>query len=642
MSNPRKLMQLLLTAVLVSTPLAAFAEKIPMTAWIHDPVISSVRVSPDGNRIAAITLSNVNEPPDVTVWETADLSKPPERFAPGDAKVVSVSWLNNDTLFVNGLQKFDQRVGGRFIKAIRTRAYLADADSKKFRSLFSGGADADEIFQVNLFHRLPQKSDKILVEAINFEAARDIYEIDLPSRRSKRVFRGATGEEFMADPYGNIRGRLTLAGDDEDTRIEYSYRLTEGDRWETHHALIATEREGMQPVGMDIDGRTVYMRDNKGRDKAVIRKYDLVDRELSDPIFADASFEATGVLQSTREEDFGQVIGFTALSDKSVVEYTDADWALLQKRIDEALPAEYNSITSMSDDKTIAVVQSSGPKEPGAFYLLVNGVELMALGRAYPFLERDQLATMEFVTYKARDGLEIPAYLTYPTEGEAPYPAVIMPHGGPWARDVYGWDAWAQFLANRGYLVLQPQYRGSDEWGQTLWRAGDREWGQKMQDDKDDGAMWLVEQGLADADRLAMHGFSYGGYASMAAVVRDDPPYQCAIAGAGLAELRTFDKMTFEGRFGREFQNPTIAGLSPFDEVENASIPLMIYHGDRDQIVPVEQSRKYYKALKRAEKDVEYIEILDMPHGPLWPQHRLAVFEILEDYLAKGCGPGGL
>ncbi len=626
--------------IALSTSLGALAEQIPIQAWIHDPVISSVRVSPDGNHIAAITLSDVNSPPDVTIWDTSDLSKPPERFAPGDSKAVSVAWLNNETLFVNGMQKFD-RTGAGAVKAIRTRAYLADAKAQRFRSLFSG-SNADEIFQVSLFDRLPQKPNKILVSALNFEFANDIYEVDLKTRRSVRVFRGATGESFFADPYGNIRGRSRFLGDGDSARLEFAYRVSTDDSWEVHHEFMAGEREGMQPVGMDIDGRTVYMRDNKGREKAVIRKYDLIDRELSDPIYADASFEATGVMQSTRPEDFGQLIGFTALSEKSIVEYTDDDWALLQQRIDAALPAEYNSITSMSDDKTIAVVQSSGPKEPGAFYLLINGEQLMALGRAYPYLEPDKLATMEYVTYKARDGLEIPAYLTYPTDGEAPYPAVIMPHGGPWARDLYGWDSWAQFLANRGYLVLQPQYRGSDEWGQTLWRAGDRQWGQKMQDDKDDGAMWLVEQGLADRDRLAMHGFSYGGYASMAAVVRDNPPYQCAIAGAGLAELRTFDKMTFDTRFGREFQNPTIAGLSPLDEVDNASIPLMIYHGDRDQIVPVEQSRKYYRALQRAGKDVEYTEIPDMPHGTPWPQHRLALFEILENYLANSCGPGGL
>ena len=230
-----------------------------------------------------------------------------------------------------------------------------------------------------------------------------------------------------------------------------------------------------------------------------------------------------------------------------------------------------------------------------------------------------------------------------PTTGEAPFPAVILPHGGPWARDSLRFDRWAQFLANRGYLVLQPQYRGSEGWGQTLWRAGDKEWGGKMQDDKDDGAMWLVEHGLADPDRLAMFGYSYGGYAAMASIVRADTPYQCAIAGAGLSELRYFDKVTFEGRFGREFQNPTIKGLSPLDVAKDAKIPIFIFHGDRDQRVPIAQSRKYVSALRRAGKDVEYHEIVDLWHSlPWWPQHHLAVFEILEDYLGNRCGPGGL
>ncbi|MFZ9995101.1 MAG: alpha/beta hydrolase family protein, partial [Steroidobacteraceae bacterium] len=176
-----------------------------------------------------------------------------------------------------------------------------------------------------------------------------------------------------------------------------------------------------------------------------------------------------------------------------------------------------------------------------------------------------------------------------------------------------------------------------------LWRAGDREWGQKMQDDKDDGGAWLVEQGLAAADRLAIYGFSYGGYAAMASIVRPNPPWQCAIAGAGLAELRTFDKITFGSRFGRDFQNPTIAGLSPLDVIDQASIPIMVFHGDRDQTVPIEQSEKFVDALRKLGKDVQYEEIKDYGHGPsLSTAQQAKVLEILETYLANGCGPGGL
>ena len=297
----------------------------------------------------------------------------------------------------------------------------------------------------------------------------------------------------------------------------------------------------------------------------------------------------------------------------------------------------------MSDDLTIIVVRSSGPREAGAYYLLVNGKDLVPLGRSFPLLEPASMADMEYVTYKARDGLEIPGFLTTPQSGKKPYPAVVLPHGGPWARDYLGWDRWAQFLANRGYVVLQPQYRGSEGFGQTLWRAGDNEWGQKMQDDKDDGARWLVAEGMADPDRIAIFGYSYGGFAAMAASVRKNSPFQCAISGAGLAELRSFDKITFTNRFQRQFQNPTIGGMSPLDHVKEAEIPIFVFHGDRDQRVPVEQSRKFVRALKRAGKDVKYLEIVDLWHSsPWWPQHHLAMFQSLENYLANDCGPGGL
>jgi len=647
----KKSRDLLFVSALVGTlllPALAGAEKIPMTAWIHDPVIASVDVSPDGNKLVALTLSDVNEAADITVWNTRDLSAPPSRFKPKETKAISVRWLNNDRLFVVGRQKYDFTAGAKFgvatkpIRWFRDISYIVDSKGNRFRRLL--GSKEDNIVSIRLFDTLPLQPDKIMVETTNLEFAPDIYEVDLKNFSSKRVFRGATGESFFADPKGEIKGRTEFRGGGDTARIEYSFRNPNTNDWETHGSYYAAKREGLEPAAIDMDGRTVYMLDNTGREKKVIVKYDVVDRTISNPIYADASFEATGVLQSSQPEDFGEVIGFTAIGEGRVTEYSSEEWAILQRRLNDALPkGQSHNIVSISDDFSVAVVRSDGPKEPGAYYLMFGGAQLVALGRSMPFLEPDKLADVSYVTYKARDGMEIPGFLTMPTTGEAPYPTVIMPHGGPWARDALRFDSWAQFLANRGYLVLQPQYRGSDGWGQTLWRAGDKEWGGKMQDDKDDGAAWLVEQGLADADRLAMYGYSYGGYAAMASIVRKDTPYQCAIAGAGLSELRYFDKVTFEGRFGREFQNPTIRGLSPLDVAEDASIPIFIFHGDRDQRVPIEQSRKYVRALKRAEKDVEYLEIVDLWHSrPWWPQHRLAVFEVLEDYLANRCGPGGL
>ena len=616
------------------------ADTIPINAWIHDPVIDSVRVSPDGNQLVALTLADVNAPPQITVWQTEDLSLPPRRFAPDDVKAIGVYWLNNEYLLVVGRQKFDYRYAGAPIRWFRNKLYVIDDEGEeRFRELLEN-EDGDK----GLFDVLPQQEDKFLVELINREFASDIYEVDLGTFNSRRVYRSARGVGIFADHHGVIRGRQELEGGGDETRIEFSYKHPETGEWELHHELVAVEREGMQPVAFDEDGRRVYMVDNTGRERSVLRTYDLITRELSEPIYGGDDIEAVTVLQASNPDDFGKVIGFYGYGQRQVLKYTDPKWASIQQRLDEALPASLeHSIRSMSDDLTIMVVRASSSREAGAWYLLVNGEQLVPLGRSYPFLEPEKLADMEFVTYEARDGLEIPAFLTRPPEGNAPYPTVVMPHGGPWARDFLGWDRWAQFLANRGYAVLQPQYRGSDGWGQTLWRAGDKEWGQKMQDDKDDGALWLAEQGIADPERIAIFGYSYGGFAAMAASVRTDSPYQCAIAGAGLSELRSFDKVTFENPFIRQFQNPTIDGMSPLDHVEDAEIPIFIFHGERDQRVPIMQSEKFVRALQRAGKDVKYQEIVDLWHSnPWWPQHHLAMLSSLEDYLAHECGPGGL
>ena len=628
------------TLLCLAAGLPAAGELIPMSAWIHDPVIDSVDVSPDGKRLVALTLSEVNAPPDVTVWRTADLAAQPVRFRPPDVKARAVFWLNDDRLLVIGRQKFDIRAGGRPTRWFREKVYLYDGQGEGETQLFR----TKNVLGVRLFNVLPQDKDKVLIDVTNWEFASDIYELDLESYNSKRVYRGATNEGIFGDIYGEVRGKQKIEGNGDDIHIRFSYRHPETGKWEEHHRLYAAQREGMQPVAFDPDGRRVYMRDDTGRDRSVIRGYDLVTRELGEPLFGGGDVEAVTILTATNPDDFGSVVGFLGYDEGIRYEYTEAKRTSLQERLAEVLPPGMDHRwVSMSDDLTVIVVRSSGPREAGLYHLLVNGRQLVPLGRSFPHLVPEKLSDMTFVTYKARDGLEIPAFLTVPRDGKRPLPAVVLPHGGPWARDFLGWDRWAQFLANRGYVVLQPQYRGSEGFGQALWRAGDREWGQKMQDDKDDGARWLVAEGIVAPDRIAIFGYSYGGYAAMAASVRPDSPYQCAIAGAGLSELRTFDKITFRSPFNREYQNPTIGGLSPFDHAKEATIPIYIFHGDRDQRVPIEQSRKFANALKRAGKDVKYTEIVDLWHSlPWWPQHHLAMFSSLEDYLANDCGPGGL
>jgi dipeptidyl aminopeptidase/acylaminoacyl peptidase len=305
-------------------------------------------------------------------------------------------------------------------------------------------------------------------------------------------------------------------------------------------------------------------------------------------------------------------------------------------------------IIDWSNDRSRVLVSKSGYKTPPEYYMLSGG-KLTLLGRSMPNVDRQALGDATLVQYPARDGMSIPGLLYTPNKtvwGPGPYPAIIHPHGGPWSRDELDWDisGWTQYFVARGYAVLQPQFRGSEGWGQKLWLAGDGEWGQKMQDDMDDGAKWLVAQKIAAPERLAMHGYSYGGYSAFAAAVRPDTPYQCAIAGAGVAELGSFQRETREQKFQREFQGVTIAGLDPLSRASAARIPVLVYHGDRDQTVPVKQSRMFTDRLRSAGKPFKYLEIRDMGHSyATWaPGDAATVLTAIESYLRTDCGPGGL
>jgi dipeptidyl aminopeptidase/acylaminoacyl peptidase len=302
---------------------------------------------------------------------------------------------------------------------------------------------------------------------------------------------------------------------------------------------------------------------------------------------------------------------------------------------------------SASLDRKVLVFSVESPTEPASYYLLRNG-QLTELAKTYPDIDPRALGKASLVYYKARDGLDIPAFLHTPSTelcGAGPWKTVVHPHGGPWARDALGFDysMWIPLLTSRCAAVLQPQYRGSEGWGRRLWTAGDREWGQKMQDDKDDGVKWLIEQKIAIPGRVAMFGFSYGGYASMAAAVRPNGLYKCAIAGAGVSDIDRIWAKYYTNRYFRDGQSGTVKGLSPLSKADQIQIPIYVYHGDRDQIVPLQQSEWFVSKARGAGKDVTWREFKDYAHGPAWTRATMAdQLRGIEQYLATGCGGGGL
>ena len=193
-------------------------------------------------------------------------------------------------------------------------------------------------------------------------------------------------------------------------------------------------------------------------------------------------------------------------------------------------------------------------------------------------------------------------------------------------------------FASRGFAVLQPQFRGSIGFGNRLWRAGDGEWGRKMQDDKDDGLAWLVREGIADPQRAIIYGFSYGGFAAMAASVRPNSPYRCAISGAGVSSLQRLGSLWRENRVQRQYQGVTVRGMDPLEHASEASIPILLYHGDRDQTATLWHSERFAAALRGANKPHQFVVIEDMPHGALTPVMMRREHELVEAYIRGPCG----
>ena len=192
-------------------------------------------------------------------------------------------------------------------------------------------------------------------------------------------------------------------------------------------------------------------------------------------------------------------------------------------------------------------------------------------------------------------------------------------------------------MASRGYVVIQPNYRGSEGYGLDHWRAGDKKWGLEMQDDLDDAALYLVEQGLAQKDKLAMFGWSYGGYASFVASLRENNIYQCSVAGAGVSNLSLLNAGIYGSRYLRKLQRPTIDGISPIDHVKDVNIPIFVVHGDADQRVDVKHSRQFVDKLKEYGKDYKYTEIKDLDHfySTFSHDHKTQFFNDLLEYLAS-------
>lgn len=651
------------------------AAPLPARIFSDPPAISDVQISRDGKHIVALT-SPTGASPTISVWATDAMDKPLAVISANKVRILGVSFLKNDRLLVQTIQTFTD--GDR--KGHLTRQYVSDLEGKSWTTLLPETRAKSEyeaywakFGDANIIDTLPADPRHIVVEDGRIDTRGDILKVDIYSGVTERLMRSSDRfGGFELDLKGEIRTRQELGYDNGAVYFAQWIRDPSNGEWAEHFRWYAKDREPVSIVGFTEDPNILYIASSKGRDKAGLYVYDIKARQIVEPLLEHRLFDAGGVITSTAAADYGRVLGFSYAGPSRSVHWTDKTFSALNKSLRAALgvktvtvnwvdPATGAAtrlpvvdgadamITDWSEDLKHFIVEKSGPANPGEYYLLDASGALRLLGKVRPELDAASLGATRLVQYAARDGLMIPAFLTTPPPGQfgpGPYPTLIEPHGGPWARDDLSWDpaGWVQYFASRGYAVLQPQFRGSEGWGQKLWRAGDGEWGQKMQDDKDDGAKWLIDQKIAAPGRIAMFGYSYGGYSALVAAIRPNGLYQCAISGAGAGDLASLKQATFDNRFQREFQNPTIRGLDALEQARTAQIPLFIYHGDRDTNVDVKQSRKFVDALKAAGKPHRYLEIKDMGHGLITMEPSMIETQLveIEKYLNTECGPGGI
>lgn len=665
-----------LISILGFTPALA-QEPIPAEAFARLPAIQSVSMSTDGkNLVALVPVPGApadSEDTALAIWDMDDLDKDPI-LTPSNAsmKFIGASAMKADRVIAFGRQEWTGQLAGcgegRSVgstKTFVTKSYLTDVKMQKFEEAFASrvrrlGISEQTLrcFEImgtaSLVSALPLDPDNVIISQLDpgsFSGNYYLYNLRNNETRLLSSPKDGSSPAFFNPRDGEIlaRSKLKPVGRGEFEILTLLRNASTG-TFDEHPALTnrLSERNTVEIVGIDEKTGHYYVLHDLRSDKVQAWMYDPVARKFQDePLLVHPRYDIAGLVFGTQPSNFNRVLGFVTGGPQYDTTWIDPQMKALTDGLKQAFPGQSVAVRSYNNDLSRLLFVTQSAKHPPAYHLLLDQKRVMTLGSERPWIDPDSIGEQRWVTYKARDGMEIPAILDLPVgwkQGDPPLPTIIHPHGGPWARDTTGWDfsGWVPFLTSRGYAVLRPNYRGSAGLGRALWLAGDAEWGQKMQDDKDDGAAWLVEQGIAAKDRIAIFGYSYGGFAAAAAVVRPDSPYQCAISGAPVTDLAKLGVTWSDNRIQRILQGRTVKGMDPMRNADKANIPLLTYVGDRDVRTPAFHARSFYDAVK-GKVPAKFELIPDMPHSmPWYPRHQTRTLGLIEGFLKNECGPGGL
>lgn len=531
-------------------------------------------------------------------------------------------------------------------------AFVQDtAGDENFR-LYAVNIDSSDLKELTPF-------EKVRVQLIDRLKDDDEHMLISMNKRDVRVFDAYrininTGEmEMIAQNPGNIvgwqtdhEGTLRIAVTSDGVNTSVLYRDTEKDDFQV---LITTNfKETMSPLFFTFDNKNLYVASNIGRDKTAIYTYDIKNKETTQLIFEHPEVDVTSLLRSDKRK---KITGATYFIDKRHYHFFDEEREQLQQNLEELLPGYEVIITSMSKDERKVMVRTYSDRSLGAYYYLNRDTdEFIKLVDVSPWLDEEELAEMKPVTYTSRDGLTIHGYLTLPKGLKAKnLPVVVNPHGGPWGRNTWGYRSEVQFLANRGYAVLQMNFRTSTGYGRKFWEAGFKQWGLAIQDDITDGVKWLIDEGIADPKRVGIYGGSFGGYAALAGVTFTPDLYACGVDYVGISNLFTLIKtippywepmreMFYEMMGHPEKDKELYEKISPLFHADKIKAPLFVAQGANDPRVNKAESDQIVEALKKRGVEVLYMVKENEGHGFRNEENRFDFYRAMEKFLSKHLG----
>ena len=558
---------------------------------------------------------------------------------PAETQAAAIRWVNNDNLIVTVYAQQPVEADRWTI----TRLLGINRQTKKFTRILweSRGQNASDVIWIASDGR-----PEIMVVAQDSIYLGDsfwpsVWRVNVETGKRNLVQQGRIEvSDWYSDAVGNIRAGVSY--NDSSRKFRLLYRATGSGAFRQVDSADTRRLESLTAPFLFIPGtnHALAIHDNDAGRSAIYE----VDLTTQDDIRTVYTAPADSEVVSVRlSEDGSALLGASYIGTTTGTVWFDPVLAQVQAAIDKSVPNRRARIVSMNADRRRLLVLIDRADTPGAYYYFdVASDKMQRIAWQNEQLGTRPLAPVRMVHYKARDGLDIEAVLTLPADRAAKnLPVIMLPHGGPWAQDTLDYDYWAQFLASRGYAVVQPNFRGSTGYGTAFERRGEGQLGLAMQDDVTDGLAWAVQQGIADPKRACIVGASYGGYAAMWGVAKDPDLYRCAVSIAGVANLRRevndFGNTMMGGKFRDDWQRmtPDFAAVSPINAVPRIKVPLLLIHGRKDLRVDYKQSDAMYGKMRAAGKVVELVPLAEADHFFQREADRVVLLNSLETFLNK-------